>query len=69
MMIRRTLAVALMVAFTLCTFAVIAPTPAVADPNCVACPAIFIDCGPCGVLHPQTCKRCQYCTTIPNCTP
>jgi hypothetical protein len=67
-MIRRTLAGALMLTFALGVLAVVAPTPALADPNCVLCPAIVIDCGPCGVLHPQTCKRCQYCTPIPNCT-
>ena len=68
-MIRRTLAAALMVAAILGALAVIAPTPAVADPSCIPCPLILIDCGPCGVHHPDTCKRCQYCTVKPNCTP
>jgi hypothetical protein len=68
-MTRRTLAAALSLVLALGAVALAVPTPALADANCVACPAIFIDCGPCGVLHPQTCKRCQYCTAIPNCTP
>lgn len=66
-MIRRTLAAVLMVAFSFGVVAVLAPAPAVAA-NCVACPAILIDCGPCGVHHPDTCKTCQYCTPKPNCT-
>lgn len=67
-MIRRTFSAALLVALGLGAIAVLAPTPAIADPSCVACPAIFIDCGPCGVLHPQTCNRCQFCMPIPNCS-
>ena len=67
-MTRRTLAAVLMLTFTLGAIAVLAPAPAVAAANCVACPAIFLDCGPCGVHHPQTCKTCQYCTAKPNCT-
>ena len=64
---RRTLAIVLMVAAALGALAVLGPTPAMADPNCVVCPAIALNCGPCGVHHPQTCHRCQYCTPIPNC--
>ena len=68
-MFRRTLVSVLTVTFALGALALFVPTPVVADPDCVVCPAIIIDCGPCGVHHPQTCKRCQYCTPIPNCTP
>ena len=66
-MFRRTLVAVLLAVITLGTLAVFAPTPALADPNCVICPAIIIDCGPCGIHHPQTCHQCQYCTPIPNC--
>ena len=68
-MTRRALAAVLMLTFTLGAIAVLAPTPAVADSNCVICPAIGINCGPCGILHPGTCKTCPYCKPIPNCTP
>ena len=68
-MIRRSIALVLVVAATIGALAVLTPTAVVADPGCIACPAIFIDCGPCGVHHPDTCKRCQYCTPKPNCTP
>jgi len=44
------------------------PSPvAQAAANCVFCPQIVIDCGPCANLIPQTCKRCQYCKPIPGC--
>ena len=68
-MIRRTVLGIATLAFAIGAAALFVPTPAVAEPNCVLCPAVIIDCGPCAVLHPQTCKRCQYCQPIPNCQP
>ena len=43
------------------------PTPAAQAKECVICPQIAINCGPCANLIPQTCNRCQYCKQIPGC--
>ena len=41
--------------------------PAVARPDCIFCPQIAIECGPCYHLVPQSCDRCAYCKRIPGC--
>jgi hypothetical protein len=48
-------------------FALVLPPPAAQAKDCVICPQIAINCGPCGTLVPQTCSRCQYCKQIPGC--
>ena len=43
------------------------PSPVAQAKECVICPQIAINCGPCANLIPQTCNRCQYCKQIPGC--
>ena len=56
-----------MVAIVLGTLAVVLPTPQVQARDCVFCPQIAIECGPCYNLVHQTCDRCAYCKKIPGC--
>ena len=43
-----------------------APAPPQAA-DCIICPQIAIECGPCYTLIPQTCKQCAHCKRIPGC--
>jgi hypothetical protein len=48
-------------------FALVLPPSVAQAKECVICPQIAINCGPCANLIPQTCNRCQYCKQIPGC--
>ena len=56
-----------MIVAVLGTFALFVPPPVAQAKECVICPQIAIDCGPCANLVPQTCTRCQFCKRIPGC--
>ena len=59
----------MLVALTLGVLAFFAPAPVVEARECVYCPLIYIECGPCYERIPQTCNRCAYCKRIPGCNP
>lgn len=54
-------------AVALATIALVAPVQRAEAAQCVFCPQIAIECGPCYQLVHQTCKRCAYCKRIPGC--
>ena len=67
-MFKRSVLVLALAVLTLGAFALLAPTPqTLADPNCIICPQIAINCGTCGTLVPQTCHQCAHCKQIPGC--
>ncbi len=66
---RRLVVATLLVALTVGTIAVVAPTPEVSAGQCIFCPQIAIECGPCYNLIPQTCHKCAHCKRIPGCQP
>ena len=64
---RKLLAAALMIVAVLGALALVAPAQVAQAKECIVCPLIAINCGPCGTLVPQTCNRCAYCKQIPGC--
>jgi len=57
----------LLAAITVGSLALVSPAPPVQAAQCIFCPQIAIECGPCYQLMPQTCQRCAYCKHIPGC--
>ncbi len=64
---KKIFGVLLLVAIALGALAVVAPIPTVSAKECVVCPQIAINCGPCANLVPQTCNHCAFCKQIPGC--
>lgn len=64
---KRLFGTLLMVAIALGGLALALPTPEAQARDCILCPQIAIECGPCYTLVAQTCTRCAYCKHIPGC--
>ena len=47
--------------------ALVPPAPPVQARECIFCPQIAIECGPCYRLVHQTCTKCAHCERIPGC--
>ena len=64
---KRLLGTLVLMTIALGGIALLVPTPQAHAANCIFCPQIAIECGPCYQLVPQTCTRCAYCKRIPGC--
>jgi hypothetical protein len=64
---RKLFSALLMTVAFLGAFALVLAPPVAQAKECIICPQIAINCGPCANLIPQTCSRCQYCKQIPGC--